>query len=57
MTEGEERVTNIRVASDSRETDRREAEGVNREKIIEALEEEAQLAEEAFKQISEKWYI
>ncbi|KAK9885399.1 hypothetical protein WA026_010894 [Henosepilachna vigintioctopunctata] len=55
LNEGEERVTNIRVANDYRETDRREAEGLNREKIIEALEEEAQLAEEAFKQISEKW--
>ncbi|KAL3272766.1 hypothetical protein HHI36_014227 [Cryptolaemus montrouzieri] len=55
LTEGDERVTNIRVANDARETDRREAEGVNKEKIIEALEEEAQLAEEAFKQISDKW--
>lgn len=56
LAEGEERVTNIRVASDARETDRRESEGINREKIIKALEDEAELAEEQFKHISEKWF-
>lgn len=56
LAEGEERVTNIMVASDARETDRRESEGINREKIIKALEDEAELAEEQFKHISEKWF-
>ncbi|KRT82206.1 hypothetical protein AMK59_3475 [Oryctes borbonicus] len=55
ILEGTEQVTNIRVASDSREVDRREEEGVGREKIIAQLEEEANLATEMFCHIAEKW--
>lgn len=53
--EGDELVTNVRVANDAREVDRREEEGVNREKIIEKLEEEAGDAKEKFDEIAEKW--
>ncbi|GJQ83629.1 hypothetical protein Trydic_g14342 [Trypoxylus dichotomus] len=55
ILEGTEQVTNIRVASDSREVDRREEEGIGREKIIAQLEEEANLATEMFNQIADKW--
>lgn len=53
--EGDEFVTNVRVANDEREVDRREEEGVNRERIIGALEEEASAAYEAFTAIADKW--
>ncbi|KAK9696402.1 Sperm tail [Popillia japonica] len=55
ILEGTEQVTNIRVANDSREVDRREEEGIGREKIIAQLEEEANLATEMFNEISNKW--
>lgn len=48
-------VTNVRVANDEREVDRREKEGVGRENIIKALEEEAKDAYEMFNSISGKW--
>ncbi|XP_018327952.1 dynein regulatory complex protein 1 [Agrilus planipennis] len=48
-------VTNVRVASDSREADRREIEGIGREKIIEQLEEEAKKARDMFDEIADKW--
>lgn len=55
ILEGTELVTNVRVANDSREVDRREDEGIGREKIIEQLEEEANLANEMFNEIADKW--
>ncbi|KAI4457059.1 nyd-sp28 protein [Holotrichia oblita] len=55
ILEGTEQITNIRVANDSREVDRREEEGVGREKIIAQLEDEANLATEMFNEISNKW--
>lgn len=53
--EGDEFVTNVRVANDEREVDRREEEGTNREKIIAALEEEAAAAYDAFTVIADRW--
>nr|XP_022912087.1 dynein regulatory complex protein 1 homolog [Onthophagus taurus] len=55
ITEAYENVTNVRVANESREIDRREIEGINREKLIEALEEEAKKAEEMFEEIADHW--
>lgn len=53
--EGNELVTNVRVANDSREVDRREEEGMLQEKILEKLEEEATDAKEMFDEIADKW--
>lgn len=55
VIEGNELVTNVRVANDSREVDRREEEGIGREKIIEQLEEESESAKEKFDEIADKW--
>ncbi|KAH1016648.1 hypothetical protein HUJ04_007832 [Dendroctonus ponderosae] len=55
LIEGEEYITNVRVANDSREVDRRESEGLNKEKIYEQLDEEAQAASELFNNIANKW--
>nr|CAI5869387.1 unnamed protein product [Callosobruchus analis] len=55
IEEAEEYITNVRVASDAREVDRREAEGIGREKIIQQLDEEAEAATEKFQEIAEKW--
>lgn len=55
ILEGNEFVTNVRIANDSREVDRREEEGIGREKIIEHLEEEAALATDMFNEIANKW--
>lgn len=55
MIEGDELVTNVRVANDAREVDRREEEGVNREKIIQKLEEEADDAKDKFDEIAARW--
>lgn len=55
IIEGEEYITNVRVANDGREVDRREMEGLGREKIIERLEEEANSAQDMFNEISNKW--
>ncbi|KAK4874148.1 hypothetical protein RN001_013508 [Aquatica leii] len=48
-------VSNVKVANESREINRREIEDINREKILEYLEEEAKSAEEHFNVIDEKW--
>lgn len=55
LLESEEIITNVRVANDGREVDRRENEGVVREKIIEQLEQEAQAAQDMFNEIANKW--
>ncbi|XP_076249879.1 dynein regulatory complex protein 1 [Rhynchophorus ferrugineus] len=55
LMEGEEYITNVRVANDSREVDRRESEGINREKIYEQLDQEADAAQELFNNIADKW--
>lgn len=55
MLEGEEYITNVRIANDSREVDRRESEGVLKEKIIEQLDNEAIAAKDMFDEISAKW--
>ncbi|XP_030751277.1 dynein regulatory complex protein 1 homolog [Sitophilus oryzae] len=55
LIEGEEYITNVRIANDSREVDRRENEGINREKIYEQLDEESESAQELFNNIAEKW--
>ncbi|XP_050293707.1 LOW QUALITY PROTEIN: dynein regulatory complex protein 1 [Anthonomus grandis grandis] len=55
LLEGEEYISNVRIANDSREVDRRENEGINKEKIFEKLEEEAQSAVELFQSIATKW--
>nr|CAH7761912.1 unnamed protein product [Callosobruchus chinensis] len=55
IAEAEEYITNVRVASDAREVDRRETEGIGREKIIQQLDEEAEAATEKFHEIAEKW--
>lgn len=53
--EGEEQITNVRVANDAREVDRREDEGMLQEKILEKLEEEATSAKLMFDEIADKW--
>ncbi|RZC34533.1 NYD-SP28 domain containing protein [Asbolus verrucosus] len=53
--EGEEYVTNVRVATEARETDRREHEGIGKEKLLKDLEEEAAAAEAMFNEIADKW--
>lgn len=55
MVDSMESITNVRVANDSREVDRREEEGIKREKIMEQLEAEAELSKEMFLGIAEKW--
>lgn len=55
LIEGDELVTNVRVANEAREVDRREEEGLNRERIIEELEEEAEDAKQKFDEIADKW--
>ncbi|CAG9774072.1 unnamed protein product [Ceutorhynchus assimilis] len=55
LNEGEEYITNVRIANDSREVDRRENEAINRIKIFEQLDEEAQAANELFGKIAKKW--
>ncbi|KAL1494521.1 hypothetical protein ABEB36_010106 [Hypothenemus hampei] len=55
LIEGEEYITNVRVANDSREVDRREYEGINKEKIYEQLEDESQSANQLFNEIVNKW--
>ncbi|XP_023016103.1 dynein regulatory complex protein 1 [Leptinotarsa decemlineata] len=57
LEEAEEYVTNVRVANDSREVDRREVEGIGREKIIAQLEAEAAAAHQAFEEIAVKWSV
>lgn len=55
ILESEEIITNVRVANDGREVDRRENEGMVREKIIEQLEEEAEAAQEMFNEVANRW--
>lgn len=55
VLESEEIITNVRVANDGREVDRRENEGLVREKIIKELEDEAKAAQEMFHEIANKW--
>lgn len=55
VLESEELITNVRVANDGREVDRRENEGVVKEKILEQLEEEAEAAQEMFNEIAGRW--
>nr|CAI5869383.1 unnamed protein product [Callosobruchus analis] len=51
----EEEITSVRVNCDAREVDRREIEGIGREKVIEQLDAEASAAAEMFHDIAEKW--
>ncbi|CAH0564626.1 unnamed protein product [Brassicogethes aeneus] len=55
INQGDEYITNVRIANDSREVDRREREGLGREQIIQSLEEESKLAEDKFNEIADKW--
>lgn len=55
LIDSDELITNVRVANDGREIDRREEEGVNKEKIIEKLEEEAAEAKDKFDEITGRW--
>lgn len=55
MLEGEEYITNVRVANDSREVDRREVEIIRREKVFEKLDEEAKSAAAIFEEVAGKW--
>lgn len=54
---GEEYITNVRIANESREVDRRENEGINKENIFQQLDEEAQSANELFDTIASKWTV
>ncbi|KAB0793354.1 hypothetical protein PPYR_12974 [Photinus pyralis] len=53
--EGNEYVTNVRIANESREANRREQEDLIRKGILEELEHEAITAEAQFSTINEKW--
>ncbi|KAK5641763.1 hypothetical protein RI129_010310 [Pyrocoelia pectoralis] len=53
--EGNEYITNVRIANDSREANRREEEDLIRVNILEQLEKEAASAETQFNEINEKW--
>ncbi|KAJ3617432.1 hypothetical protein MTP99_007154 [Tenebrio molitor] len=55
MQDGEEHVTNVRIATEARETDRREREGIGKEKLLKQLEEEAEEAAAMFNEIASKW--
>ncbi|XP_063916676.1 dynein regulatory complex protein 1 [Zophobas morio] len=55
ILEGEEHVTNVRVATEAREADRREREGFGKGKLLQQLEEEAASAADMFNEIAEKW--
>lgn len=54
---GEEYITNVRIANESREVDHRENEGINKENIFQQLDEEAQSAIELFNTIAAKWTV
>lgn len=54
---GEEYITNVRIANESREVDRRENEGINKENVFQQLDEEAQSANELFDTIASKWTV
>ncbi|XP_060522355.1 dynein regulatory complex protein 1 isoform X2 [Cylas formicarius] len=57
MLEGEEYITNVRVANDSREVNRYQNESVKREKILKKLSDEAAKAQTMFNDISKKWGV
>ena len=48
-------MTNVRVATEAREADRREREGFGKGKLLQQLEEEAASAADMFNEIAEKW--
>lgn len=48
-------MTNVRIANEARETDRRERLGIGKEKLLEELEEEANDAQQMFNNIANKW--
>lgn len=53
--EAEHQVTNVRVANDRREVDRRENDAVRRTRIYGQLHEDAKLSMEMFSEIASKW--
>ncbi|XP_044272377.1 dynein regulatory complex protein 1 [Tribolium madens] len=55
ILEGDEYVSNVRVATEAREADRREREGIGKEKLLKELEEEAEAAASMFEEIANKW--
>lgn len=57
INEAEEYITNVRIANDSREVDRRESEGILKEKVFKELEIEADSAQKKFEEIAVKWSV
>ncbi|XP_066139815.1 dynein regulatory complex protein 1 [Euwallacea fornicatus] len=55
LIEGEEYITNIRIANEAREVNRREFEAVNKGIVLHQLDEEATSAKELFATIASKW--
>ncbi|KAK3927976.1 Dynein regulatory complex protein 1 [Frankliniella fusca] len=55
LLEGKELVTNVRVASDTREVNRRQEESENRKKRLQRLEEEETATKAMFEEVNEKW--
>ncbi|XP_052121907.1 dynein regulatory complex protein 1 [Frankliniella occidentalis] len=55
LIEGRELVTNVRVASDTREVNRRQEESENRKKRLQRLEEEETTTRAMFEEVNEKW--
>lgn len=57
LLEGRELVTNVRVASDTREVNRRQEETESRKKRLERLEEEENTTKAMFEEVNEKWEL
>lgn len=57
INEAEEYITNVRIANDSREVDRRELEGTIKEKVFKELDAEAESAQKQFEEIAVKWSV
>lgn len=57
VREADEYITNVRIANDSREVDRREIEGTIKEKVFKELEDEATSAQQKFDEIAAKWSV
>ncbi|XP_034241497.1 dynein regulatory complex protein 1 [Thrips palmi] len=55
LLEGKELVTNVRVASDTREVNRRQEETDNRKKRLQRLEDEETVTKTMFEEVQEKW--
>lgn len=55
LLEGKELVTNVRVASDTREVNRRQEETENRKKRLQRLEDEETVTKNMFEEVQEKW--